>query len=87
MQLETACLSLGIDIGSTTIKYALVDSEKKIIASRYERHKSDVAATKAAPLRSAFRVPGHSFSQAPRAPVLCRKWWPQAPICELTIPS
>ena len=45
MQLETACLSLGIDIGSTTIKYALVDSEKKIIASRYERHKSDVAAT------------------------------------------
>ena len=45
MLLETACLSLGIDIGSTTIKYALVDSEKKIIASRYERHKSDVAAT------------------------------------------
>ena len=33
MQLETACLSLGIDIGSTTIKYALVDSEKKIIAA------------------------------------------------------
>ena len=40
MQLETACLSLGIDIGSTTIKYALVDSEKKIIASRYVRHKA-----------------------------------------------
>ena len=51
MQLETACLSLGIDIGSTTIKYALVDSEKKIIASRYK------SSLKAAPLRSVFRVP------------------------------
>ena len=45
MQSENACLSLGIDIGSTTVKYALVDENKKIIASRYERHKSAVVKT------------------------------------------
>ena len=45
MQLKNACLSLGIDIGSTTIKYALIDENKKIIAARYERHKSAVVQT------------------------------------------
>ena len=45
MQINNACLSLGIDIGSTTIKYALVDSNKTIIAARYERHKSAVVQT------------------------------------------
>lgn len=45
MQSENACLSLGIDIGSTTVKYALIDENKKIIASRYERHKSAVVKT------------------------------------------
>ena len=45
MQSSNACLSLGIDIGSTTIKYALVDADKNIIASRYERHKSAVVQT------------------------------------------
>ena len=39
MQSQNACLSLGIDIGSTTIKYALIDGNKKIVAARYERHK------------------------------------------------
>ena len=45
MQIKNACLSLGIDIGSTTIKYALVDGNKNILAARYERHKSAVVQT------------------------------------------
>ena len=45
MQPQNACLSLGIDIGSTTVKYALIDAEHRIIASRYERHKSAVVRT------------------------------------------
>ena len=45
MQSQNACLSLGIDIGSTTIKYALIDGNKKIVAARYERHKSAVVQT------------------------------------------
>ena len=45
MQIKNACLSLGIDIGSTTIKYALVDGNKTILAARYERHKSAVVQT------------------------------------------
>ncbi len=33
---------LGIDIGSTTIKLALIDSNDKVIYSQYRRHLSDV---------------------------------------------
>lgn len=35
-------MRLGIDIGSTTVKLVLMDSEGKIEYSRYERHMSDV---------------------------------------------
>lgn len=45
MQFQNARLSLGIDIGSTTVKYALVNDKREIIASRYERHKSAVVST------------------------------------------
>ena len=45
MQPKNACLSLGIDIGSTTVKYALVNAERRIIASHYVRHKSAVVPT------------------------------------------
>nr|MCR4667843.1 acyl-CoA dehydratase activase-related protein [Clostridia bacterium] len=34
--------SLGIDIGSTTVKLVLMDADGKIVYSRYERHMSDV---------------------------------------------
>ena len=36
---------LGIDIGSTTVKAAVLDSEDKLIFSCYERHLSDLAGT------------------------------------------
>lgn len=38
-------LSLGIDIGSTTIKLIYLDETLKVVYSRYERHYSDVKST------------------------------------------
>ncbi|MCL2565768.1 MAG: 2-hydroxyacyl-CoA dehydratase [Defluviitaleaceae bacterium] len=38
-------LRLGIDIGSTTVKLALVDVDNKIIFDRYERHFSNIQET------------------------------------------
>ena len=36
---------LGIDIGSTTIKIAILDEEGKLVFGRYERHLSDIQGT------------------------------------------
>ena len=35
-------ISLGLDIGSTTIKLAAVNGRKELIFSRYERHFSNI---------------------------------------------
>ncbi len=35
-------MRLGIDIGSTTVKLVLLDSDNEIIFSRYERHMSNI---------------------------------------------
>jgi activator of 2-hydroxyglutaryl-CoA dehydratase len=35
-------MKLGIDIGSTTVKFVLLDRNDKIVFSRYERHMSNV---------------------------------------------
>ena len=35
-------MRLGIDIGSTTVKLVLLDSENEIIFSRYERHMANI---------------------------------------------
>ncbi|MDD2189511.1 MAG: acyl-CoA dehydratase activase-related protein [Eubacteriales bacterium] len=35
-------MKLGIDIGSTTVKFVLLDRDDKIVFSRYERHMSNV---------------------------------------------
>ena len=37
--------TLGIDVGSTTVKVALIDSENNIIFSDYERHFADISKT------------------------------------------
>lgn len=37
--------SLGIDIGSTTVKIAILDKEKNIIFSDYERHYANIQET------------------------------------------
>lgn len=38
-------MRLGIDVGSTTVKLVLLDSDNKILYSRYERHMSNVFET------------------------------------------
>jgi predicted CoA-substrate-specific enzyme activase len=45
MHLTGGCwhyMKLGIDIGSTTVKFVLLDRNDKIVFSRYERHMSNV---------------------------------------------
>lgn len=37
--------SIGLDVGSTTIKTAVLDKENKVLFSSYERHYSDIKAT------------------------------------------
>lgn len=36
---------IGIDCGSTTLKLVVIDKDNKIVHSKYERHKADIAAT------------------------------------------
>ena len=43
--------ALGIDLGSTTIKYVLLDGAGASVARNYVRHKSAVAETLIASLR------------------------------------
>ena len=42
---ETARLHLGIDVGSTTVKVAVLDEAQQILFSVYRRHHADVRAT------------------------------------------
>ena len=37
--------SLGIDIGSTTVKIAVLDADKNVLFSDYERHFSNISET------------------------------------------
>ena len=50
--------SLGIDIGSTTVKVAVLDEEHKIIFSDYRRHFADIKDTLHGLLEDAFKVTG-----------------------------
>ncbi|MDR3053172.1 MAG: 2-hydroxyacyl-CoA dehydratase [Coriobacteriales bacterium] len=38
-------LHLGIDVGSTTVKLAVLDGEKTVVFSNYQRHHADIRAT------------------------------------------
>lgn len=38
-------LSLGLDLGSTTVKYVLLDSDGARLAADYRRHRSAVLTT------------------------------------------
>ena len=40
-----AIYSLGIDVGSTTVKTVIIDEKKNIIYSEYQRHFSKVRET------------------------------------------
>ena len=45
---------LGIDIGSTTVKVAILDSENKLLFSDYQRHFANIQETLAELLTKAY---------------------------------
>ena len=45
---------LGIDIGSTTVKIAILDSNHDVVFSDYRRHYANIQGTLAAQLSEAF---------------------------------
>ena len=47
--------SLGIDIGSTTVKAAILDKDNKLIYSDYRRHFADIRETLKGLLEDAFK--------------------------------
>ena len=51
-------LTLGIDIGSTTVKVAFLDADHKILFSDYERHFADIQKTLAGLLQKAMDTVG-----------------------------
>ena len=50
--------SLGIDIGSTTVKIALLDSDKNIVFSDYKRHFANIQETLSELLEEVEKVEG-----------------------------
>lgn len=50
--------SLGIDIGSTTVKIAILDNNKQIIFSDYERHYANIQETLTLLLKKAYSIHG-----------------------------
>ena len=53
-----ARLRLGIDVGSTTVKLAVIDVNDHLVYANYERHHTDVKATAKEVFRKAQRVLG-----------------------------
>ena len=51
-------LRLGIDVGSTTVKLAVLDEDDQLVYASYQRHHTDVRATAKALFREAQRVFG-----------------------------
>ena len=50
--------SLGIDIGSTTVKIALLDSSNTIVFSDYQRHYANIQETLASLIKKALEITG-----------------------------
>ena len=57
---------LGLDLGSTTVKYVLLDDDRKILARDYRRHKSDLILT----VRTLLSELNERFPGRPVQPVL-----------------
>ena len=56
--MENQLHSLGIDIGSTTVKIAILDSENHLLFSDYERHFANIQETLASLLEKAYKQLG-----------------------------
>ena len=64
-----ATYTLGIDIGSTTVKIAILDEAHQILFSDYERHFANIQETLAALLEKAEGILGVCFARLSPAPV------------------
>ena len=51
--------TLGIDIGSTTVKIAILNKEKDLLFSSYERHYANIQETLASILKEAINDLGN----------------------------
>ena len=58
--------TLGIDIGSTTVKIAVLDSEQHILFTDYERHYANIQETLALLLSKAKEKLGAEFGEGCR---------------------
>ena len=54
MNSQEKCATLGIDIGSTTVKIAILDEEHNILFSDYERHFANIRETLSELLKKAY---------------------------------
>ena len=59
IDLSHAHLRLGIDVGSTTVKLAVIDDNDNLIYANYERHHTDVKATAKQVFQKAERALGN----------------------------
>ena len=59
MKLSTKTAALGIDIGSTTVKIAILDQDHNILFSDYERHYANIRETLSALLEKAYSQLGN----------------------------
>ena len=59
MDLQQKCATLGIDIGSTTVKIAILDEAHTILFSDYERHYANIRETLASLLQKAYEQLGN----------------------------
>ena len=57
--------TLGIDIGSTTVKIAILDDDHKILFSDYERHYANIQETLASLLEKAEQLLGECTRSSP----------------------
>lgn len=48
----------GLDVGSTTVKLVIIDSDNKIVFSSYERHFADVKNATLRVLKEAIKIVG-----------------------------
>ena len=59
MEFRTNTAALGIDIGSTTVKIAILDGENRLLFSDYERHYANIRETLSTLLTKAYKQLGN----------------------------
>ena len=65
--------TLGIDIGSTTVKIAILDEAHRILFSDYERHFANIRETLSRLLDKAYQQFGNLPISGKRCPPCCKR--------------